>query len=150
MTGFKDTMADKLGSKKLPPPKRHKRERHKIKSRKDLLNYSTADPKCQERKINMYLDNTTTKIFAFLIAALIVIVFLEFAFLYETSKECKELRRENRKLMQEKNETRRAIDEVIATVKTAQRKKYRVAFEYDMKRNTADPARHVKEGNYDL
>lgn len=93
----------------------------------------------------MYLDETTTKIFAFLIAALIVIVFLEFAFLYETNKECKELRRENRRLLQEKNEFRRAIDEVITTVKTARRKTYRVAFEQDMKRNTADPARHVKE-----
>ena len=93
----------------------------------------------------MYLDETTTKIFAFLIAALIVVVFLEFAFLYETSKECKELRQENRKLLQEGNEFYRAMDEVIATVKTAQHKKYRAAFEQDMKRNTADPARHVKE-----
>lgn len=93
----------------------------------------------------MYLDATVTKIFVFFIAALIVIVFLEFAFLYETNKECKELRQENRKLLQEKNEFRRAIDEVITTVKTAQRKTYRAAFEQDMKRNTADPARHVKE-----
>lgn len=98
----------------------------------------------------MYLDETTTKLLVFLAAALIVIVFLEFAFLYETNKECKELRRENRKLLQEKNEFRRAIDEVITTVKTAQRKTYRAAFEQDMKRNTADPARHVKEENYDL
>ncbi len=96
----------------------------------------------------MYLDETTTKLLAFLIAALIVIVFLEFAFLYETNKECKELRRENRKLLQEGNEFYRAMDEVIATVKTAQRKKYRVAFEQNMKRNTADPARHVKEEPY--
>ena len=93
----------------------------------------------------MYLDETTTKLLVFLAAALIVIVFLEFAFLYETSKECKELWKENRKLLQEKNEFRRAIDEVITTVKTAQRKTYRAAFEQDMKRNTADPARHVKE-----
>ena len=93
----------------------------------------------------MYLDETTTKIFAFLIAALIVIVFSEFAFVYETNKECKELRRENRKLLQEKNETRRAIDEAIATVKTVRRETYRAAFERNMKRNTADPARHVKE-----
>lgn len=98
----------------------------------------------------MYLDATVTKIFVFFIAALIVIVFLEFAFLYETSKECKELRQENRKLLQEKNEFRRAIDEVITTVKTARRETYRAAFEYDMKRNTADPARHAKEENYDL
>lgn len=96
----------------------------------------------------MYLDETTTKLLVFLAATLIVIVFLEFAFLYETSKECKQLRRENRKLLQEKNEFRRAIDEVITTVKTAQRKTYRAAFEQDMKRNTADPARHVKEEPY--
>lgn len=93
----------------------------------------------------MYLDETTTKLLVFLAAALIVIVFLEFAFLYETSKECKKLWKENRKLLQEKNEFRRAIDEVITTVKTARRETYRVAFEQDMKRNTADPARHVKE-----
>ena len=96
----------------------------------------------------MYLDETTTKLLVFLAATLIVIVFLEFAFLYETNKECKELRRENRKLLQEKNETRRAIDEVIATVKTARRETYRSAFERNMKRNTADPARHVKEEPY--
>lgn len=93
----------------------------------------------------MYLDETTTKLLVFLAAALIVIVFLEFAFLYETNKECKELRQENRKLLQEKNEFRRAIDEVITTAKTARRETYRAAFEQDMKRNTADPARHVKE-----
>lgn len=93
----------------------------------------------------MYLDETTTKLLVFLAAALIVIVFLEFAFLYETNKECKELRRENRKLLQEKNEFRRAIDEVITTAKTARREAYHAAFERDMKRNTADPARHVKE-----
>ena len=33
----------------------------------------------------MYLDETTTKLLVFLAAALIVIVFLEFAFLYETN-----------------------------------------------------------------
>ena len=96
----------------------------------------------------MYLDETTTKLLVFLAAALIVIVFLEFAFLYETNKECKELRRENCKLLQEKNEFRRAIDGVIATAKTARRETYRAAFEQDMKRNTADPARHVKEEPY--
>ena len=93
----------------------------------------------------MFLDETATKILVLLAVALIMIIFAELAFLYETSKECKELRQENRKLLQEKNEFRRAIDEVITTVKTAQRKTYRAAFEYDMKRNTADPARHVKE-----
>ena len=98
----------------------------------------------------MYLDETTTKIFVFFIAALIVIVFLEFAFLYETNKECKELRQENRKLLQEGNELYRAIDEAITAAKTARRETYRAAFEQNMKRNTVDPARHVKEGNYDL
>lgn len=93
----------------------------------------------------MYLDETTTKLLVLLAAALIMIIFAELAFLYETNKECKELWKENRKLLQEKNEFRRAIDEVITTVKTAQRKTYRAAFEQDMKRNTADPARHVKE-----
>lgn len=96
----------------------------------------------------MYLDETTTKLLAFLIAVLVVIVFLEFAFLYETNKECKELRQENRKLLQEKNEFRRAIDEVITTAKTARRETYRAAFERNMKRNTADPARHEKEEPY--
>ena len=64
----------------------------------------------------MYLDETVTKILVLLTVALIMIIFAELAFLYETSKECKELRQENRKLLQEKNEFRRAIDEVIATV----------------------------------
>ena len=46
----------------------------------------------------MYLDETTTKLLVFLAAALIMIIFAELAFLYETSKECKELRQENLKL----------------------------------------------------
>ena len=96
----------------------------------------------------MYLDETTTKLLVFLAAALIVIVFLEFAFLYETNKECKELRQENRKLLQEGNEFYRAMDEVIATAKTARRETYRAAFERNMKRNTADPVRHAKEEPY--
>jgi len=93
----------------------------------------------------MYLDETTTKLLVFLAAALIMIIFAELAFLYETNKECKELRWENCKLLQEKNEFRRAIDEAITTAKTARRETYRAAFEQDMKRNTTDPARHVKE-----
>lgn len=93
----------------------------------------------------MYLDETTTKIFAFLIAALIVIVFSEFAFVYETNKECKELRRESRKLLQEKNEILHAVDEAITAARAARRETYRAAFERNMKRNTADPARHAKE-----
>lgn len=96
----------------------------------------------------MFLDETTTKIFAFLIAALIVIVFLEFAFLYETNKECKELRRESRKLLQEKNEILHAVDEAITAARTARHEAYRAAFERNMRRNTADPARHVKEEPY--
>ena len=75
----------------------------------------------------MYLDETTTKLLVFLAAALIMIIFAEVAFLYETNKECKELRQENRKLLHET---------------------YRAAFERNMKRNTADPARHVKEEPY--
>ncbi len=93
----------------------------------------------------MYLDETTTKLLAFLIAALIVIVFLEFAFLSETNKECKELHRENRKLLQEKNEILHAVDEAITAARAARRETYRAAFERNMKRNTADPARHAKE-----
>lgn len=96
----------------------------------------------------MYLDETTTKLLVFLAAALIVMIFIELSFVFETNKECKELRRENRKLMQEKNEFRRAIDEVITTAKTARRETYRAAFERNMKRNTADPARHEKEEPY--
>ena len=88
----------------------------------------------------MQLDETTTKIFAFLIAALIVIVFSEFAFVYETNKECKELRRQNGKL-------RRAIADSAVTEED-RHEAYRAAFERNMKRNTADPVRHVKEEPY--
>lgn len=93
----------------------------------------------------MYLDETTTKLLAFLIAALIVIVFLEFAFLYETNKECKELHRENRKLLQGKSEIRRSIATANAAIEKNRHETYRAAFERNMERNTADPARHVKE-----
>lgn len=93
----------------------------------------------------MYLDETTTKLLVFLAAALIVIVFLEFAFLYETNKECKELRRENRKLLQRKSDTRRSIATANAAIEKNRHETYRAAFERNMKRNTADPARHVKE-----
>ena len=65
----------------------------------------------------MYLDETTTKLLVFLAAALIVIIFAELAFLYETNKECKELRRENRKLLQEKNEILHAVDEAITAAR---------------------------------
>nr|DAI88256.1 MAG TPA: hypothetical protein [Caudoviricetes sp.] len=90
----------------------------------------------------MYLDETTTKLLVFLAVALIMIIFAELAFLYETSKECKELRRQNRKL-------RRYIADSAVTEED-RHEAYRAAFERNMKRNTADPARHVKEGNYDL
>ena len=93
----------------------------------------------------MYLDETTTKLLVFLAAALIVIVFLEFAFLYETSKECKELRRENLKLSHKKSDIRRSIATANAAIEKNRHETYRAAFEQDMKRNTADPARHVKE-----
>lgn len=93
----------------------------------------------------MYLDETTTKLLVFLAAALIMIIFAELAFLYETNKECKELRRESRKLLQEKNEILHAADEAITAARAARRETYRTAFERNMKRNTADPARHVKE-----
>ena len=85
----------------------------------------------------MYLDETTTKLLVFLAAALIMIIFAELAFLYETNKECKELRRQNGKL-------RRAIADSAVTEED-RHETYRAAFERNMKRNTADPARHVKE-----
>lgn len=88
----------------------------------------------------MYLDETTTKLLVFLAAALIVIIFAELAFLYETNKDCKELRRENRKL-------RRAIADSAVTEED-QHEAYRAEFERNMKRNTADPARHAKEEPY--
>ena len=88
----------------------------------------------------MYLDETTTKLLVFLAAALIVIIFAELAFLYETNKDCKELRRENRKL-------RRAIADSAVTEED-RHEAYRAEFERNMKRNTADPARHAKEEPY--
>lgn len=94
----------------------------------------------------MYLDETTTKLLVLLAAALIMIIFAELAFLYETNKECKELRQENRKLLQEKNKIFHAVDEVITTARAARRETYRAAFERNMKRNTADPIRHEREG----
>ena len=96
----------------------------------------------------MYLDETTTKLLVLLAVALIMIIFAELAFLYETNKECKELRRENRKLLQEKSEILHAVDEAITAARAARRETYRAAFERNMKRNTADPARHEKEEPY--
>ena len=72
-----------------------------------------------EGEINMYLDETTTKLLVLLAVALIMIIFAELAFLYETNKECKELRRENRKLLQEKNEILHAVDEAITAARAA-------------------------------
>lgn len=98
-----------------------------------------------EGKINMYLDETTTKLLVFLAAALIMIIFAELAFLYETSKECKELRQENLKLSHKKSDIRRSIATANAAIEKNRHETYRAAFERNMKRNTADPARHVKE-----
>lgn len=96
----------------------------------------------------MYLDEITTKLLVFLAAALIVIVFLEFAFLYETSKECKELRQENLKLSHKKSDIRRSIATANAAIEKNRHETYRAEFERNMKRNTADPARHEKEEPY--
>ena len=54
------------------------------------------------------------------------------------------MRRENRKLLQEKNESLHAVVEAITTARAARREAYRAAFERNMKRNTADPARHER------
>lgn len=88
----------------------------------------------------MYLDETTTKLLVFLAAALITMIFIELSFVFETNKECKELRRQNGKL-------RRAIADLTAADED-RHEAYRAAFERNMKRNTADPARHVKEEPY--
>lgn len=84
----------------------------------------------------MYLDETTTKLLVFLAAALIAMIFIELSFVFETNKECKELRRQNGKL-------RRAIADSAVT-EEERRETYRAAFERNMKRNTADPARHER------
>lgn len=84
----------------------------------------------------MYLDETTTKLLVFLAAALIAMIFIELSFVFETNKECKELRRQNGKL-------HRAIAESAVT-EEERHEAYRAAFERNMKRNTADPARHER------
>lgn len=96
----------------------------------------------------MYLDETTTKILVLLAVALITIIFAELAFLYETNKECKELRQENRSLLQRKSEIRRSIATANAAIEKNRHETYRAEFERNMKRNTADPARHAKEEPY--
>lgn len=88
----------------------------------------------------MYLDETTTKLLVFLAAALIVMIFIELSFVFETNKECKQLRRQNGKL-------RRAIADSAVTEED-RHEAYRAEFERNMKRNTADPARHEKEEPY--
>ena len=88
----------------------------------------------------MYLDETTTKLLVFLAAALITMIFIELSFVFETNKECKELRRQNGKL-------RRAIADSAVTEED-RHEAYRAAFERNMRRNTADPARHEKEEPY--
>lgn len=84
----------------------------------------------------MYLDETTTKLLVFLAAALIAMIFIELSFVFETNKECKQLRRQNGKL-------RRAIAESAVT-EEERHEAYRAAFERNMKCNTADPARHER------
>ena len=88
----------------------------------------------------MYLDETTTKLLVFLAAALIAMIFIELSFVFETNKECKQLRRQNGKL-------RRAIAESAVTEED-RHEAYRAEFERNMKRNTADPARHEMEEPY--
>ena len=88
----------------------------------------------------MYLDETTTKLLVFLAAALIAMIFIELSFVFETNKECKQLRRQNGKL-------RRAIADSAVTEED-RHEAYRAEFERNMKRNTADPARHEKEEPY--
>ncbi len=88
----------------------------------------------------MYLDETTTKLLVFLAAALIAMIFIELSFVFETNKECKQLRRQNGK-------RRRAIAESAVTEED-RHEAYRAEFERNMKRNTADPARHAKEKPY--
>ena len=84
----------------------------------------------------MYLDETATKLLVFLAAALIAMIFIELSFVYETNKECKQLRRQNGKL-------RRAIAD-LAVTEEDRHEAYRAEFERNMKRNTADPARHER------
>lgn len=88
----------------------------------------------------MYLDETTTKLLVFLAAALIATIFIELSFVFETNKECKQLRRQNGKL-------RRAIAESAVT-EEERHEVYRAEFERRMQQNTADPARHEKEEPY--
>ena len=88
----------------------------------------------------MYLDETTTKLLVFLVAALIVMIFVGIALVFETNEECKELRKQNGKLS-------RAIADLIVTEED-RHEAYRAEFERNMKRNTADPARHEKEEPY--
>lgn len=90
----------------------------------------------------MYLDEITTKLIVLLAAVLTVALLAELAFLYETNKENKELRRQNRKLRRYIADTRIADENP--------HDKYRAEFLRNMRRNTPDPIRHVKEGNYDL
>ena len=90
----------------------------------------------------MYLDEITAKLIVLLAAVLTVALLAELAFVFETNKENKELRRQNRKL-------RRYIADSAVTEED-RHEAYRAEFERNMRRNTPDPIRHVKEGNYDL
>ncbi len=84
----------------------------------------------------MYLDETVTKLLVFLAAALIVMIFIGIALVFETNEECKQLRKQNGKLS-------RAIADLM-TADEDQHEAYRAEFERNMKRNTADPARHER------
>lgn len=90
----------------------------------------------------MYLDEITAKLIVLLAAVLTVALLAELAFVFETNKENKELRRQNRKL-------RRYIADTRITDENPH-DKYRAEFLRNMRRNTPDPIRHEKEGNYDL
>ena len=66
-----------------------------------------------------------------------VALLAELAFVFETNKENKELRKQNRKL-------RRYIADTRITDENPH-DKYRAVFERNMERNTPDPIRHEKE-----
>lgn len=85
----------------------------------------------------MYLDEITTKLIVLLAAVLTVALLVELAFVFETNKENKELRKQNRKL-------RRYIADTRITDENPH-DKYRAEFLRDMRRNTPDPIRREKE-----
>lgn len=86
----------------------------------------------------MYLDEITAKLIVLLAAVLTVTLLAELAFVFETNKENKELRRQNRRL-------RRYIADTRITDEDPH-DKYRAEFLRNMRRNTPDPIRHEREG----